>query len=203
MSILLLFHRQSILNQADIYLYSHLIILLLPAWFEFELHLSADLGKSHLLENELLNDLLMKHLGDARNTAGWFNRPNEGIPGGKFTVATWFATYDPITLCAELQLWFYLTSNTGHSRGVLMRAGFIAVLIFSLVGCSHRSEKYLTRLEEGHHERLFWLRPMSSHEAGRLHVDAVTWNQGRGTGFIKKRWSSAAEGWAQRVRGKR
>lgn len=36
-----------------------------------------------------------------------------------------------------------------------MRAGFIAVLIFPFVGCSHRSKKYLARLKEGHHERLF------------------------------------------------
>lgn len=136
----------------------------------------------------------MKHLGDVRNTAGWFNRPNEGTPEGKFTVATWFATYDPVTFCAELPLWLYLTSDTGHSGGVLRRAGFIPVLIFSLVGCSHRPEKHLARLEEGHHEWLFWLRPMSSHEAGRLHVDAVTWSRGRGTGFIKKRWGHLLRG---------
>lgn len=67
-----------------------------------------------------------------------------------------------------------LTSSTGHPGGVLMRAGFIAVLIFPFVGCSHRSKENLTGLKEGHHERLFRLRPVSSHETGGLHIDTAS-----------------------------
>ena len=53
-----------------------------------------------------------------------------------------------------------------------MRAGFIAVLIFSLVGCSHRSEKYLARLEEGHHEGLLVVGAVPAHQACRPGADA-------------------------------
>ena len=56
-----------------------------------------------------------------------------------------------------------------------MRAGFIAVLIFSLVGCSHRSEKYLARLEEGHHEGLLVLGPLPPDQARQLGVDALSY----------------------------
>lgn len=100
-------------------------------------------------------------------------------PEGRFTVATWFATYDPITLCVQPLLRLNLTSNAGHSGGVLMRAGFIAVLIFPFVSGSHGSKEYLACLEEGHHERLFGLRPVSSHKTRGFYIDTASWNRKR------------------------
>lgn len=47
----------------------------------------------------------MKHSGDARYIAEWFNKPNKGIhPEGKFIVATWFATCKSLCTTAALVL---------------------------------------------------------------------------------------------------
>lgn len=57
-----------------------------------------------------------------------------------------------------------------------MTTGFVAVLVFPfIVGCSDRTEKHFTCLEERNHEWLFWLRPMPSNQASRFNIDASTY----------------------------
>lgn len=69
----------------------------------------------------------------------------------------------------------HLTSNAWHPGGLLLTTGFVAVLIFPLiVGCSDRTEKHFTCLEECNHEWLLWLRPMSSNQASRFNIDTST-----------------------------
>lgn len=134
--------------------------------------------------------------------AGWFNRPNEGIPEGKFTVAFWFATYDPITLCAELQLWFYLTSNTGHSGGVLMSWIYCGFDFFSC-WAALTDRRSTAALKKATMNGCF---DFEAHVVPRGRPTS-RWccdlNQEGENGFIKKRWSSPCWGWAQRVPGKR
>ena len=104
-----------------------------------------------------------------------------GMVGGIHMGIKWKRTF-PVTIKCSIPFWCYdpvlpsqisethiefvllaglflftgiIISSTGHPGGVLMRVGFIAVLIFPFAGCSHGSKKYLACLEEGHHEWLF------------------------------------------------
>lgn len=134
----------------------------------------------------------MKHLGDTRKTAGWFNRPNEVYQRVNLLWLLDLQHTAHNSLCKFLhQLLVYLHLQHGRFwRGHIESWIYCGFLIFFSCWLSHRSGEVSHFALKGHHEWLFLIEVYGVTERWKADFTLIfswAWNQGRGLGLHQER----------------